>query len=293
MNTPCQVDPARGWTQLMRTSGTLRPVRDALRRGSRPGADDAFWRRREPAGHGDRRFAASLAQDPRFAACQATCSSRAAGSVAAPLDERSKAQWGFALRQFIDAMSPANFLATNPEAIQLALDTGGASLVEGTRLFLEDLAKGRVSMTDEKAFEVGRNLATTPGSVVFENELMQLIQYAPTHRQGARAAAGDRAAVHQQVLHPRPAARELARRAMRWRRATRCSWSRGATSARPTATSTWDDYLEQGVLQALDVARRHPPRRPGQHARLLRRRHAARQRAGRRGGTRRATRWRA
>ena len=64
----------------------------------------------------------------------------------------------------MDALSPANTLATNPEALQLALETGGASLVEGMRLFTEDLAKGRIAMTDESAFEVGRNVGTTPGT---------------------------------------------------------------------------------------------------------------------------------
>jgi polyhydroxyalkanoate synthase len=90
----------------------------------------------------------------------------------AALDERSKAQWQFALRQVLQALSPANCLATNPEALELAVASGGASLAEGMRLFLQDIAKGRISMTDEQAFEVGRNVATTPGSVVFENELM-------------------------------------------------------------------------------------------------------------------------
>ena len=83
---------------------------------------------------------------------------------AAPLDERSKAQWGFMLRQVLDAMSPKNGMATNPEVLQLALESGGASLVEGARLFLGDLAKGRISMSDDQAFEVGRNLATTPAA---------------------------------------------------------------------------------------------------------------------------------
>ena len=98
----------------------------------------------------------------------------------APLDARGKAQMDFALRQVIDAMNPANSLATNPEAIQAALDSGGTSLVEGARLFLADVAKGRVSMSDDEAFEVGRNVATSPGSVVFENALMQLVQYTPS-----------------------------------------------------------------------------------------------------------------
>ena len=71
-------------------------------------------------------------------------------------------------------------LVTNPEALQLAMETGGASLAEGLRLFTEDLARGRIAMTDETAFEVGRNVGTTPGSVVYQNELIQLIQYSPT-----------------------------------------------------------------------------------------------------------------
>jgi polyhydroxyalkanoate synthase len=71
-------------------------------------------------------------------------------------------------------------LVTNPEALQLAVDTKGASLAEGLRLFTEDLARGRIAMTDETAFEVGGNICTTPGSVIYQNELIQLIQYAPT-----------------------------------------------------------------------------------------------------------------
>jgi polyhydroxyalkanoate synthase len=103
--------------------------------------------------------------------------------AAAPLDDRAKGQWRFLLRQVVDAASPENCLATNPEAMQQAMDSGGASLVTGLRLFVDDLMKGRISMTDESAFEVGRNVATSPGSVVFENELMQLIQYAPASPQ--------------------------------------------------------------------------------------------------------------
>jgi polyhydroxyalkanoate synthase len=70
--------------------------------------------------------------------------------------------------------------------LQLALETNGQSLVEGMRLFFQDLAKGAISTTDQTAFEVGRNVATTPGAVIFENELIQLIQYTP---QSAEVAA--------------------------------------------------------------------------------------------------------
>src|SRR5438034_1692498 len=86
----------------------------------------------------------------------------------------------YGMRQFLDAMSPSNFFATNPEAMQLAAETGGQSVVQGMNLFFEDLGKGQVSSTDEKAYVVGKDLATTPGAVIFENDLMQVIQYAPT-----------------------------------------------------------------------------------------------------------------
>ena len=162
----------------------------------------------------DRRFAGEAwSKDPRYEALAKTYVAQTdlirKALDAAPLDERSKAQWSFALRQVTDALSPANTLVTNPEALEMAIETDGASLVEGLRLFTEDLANGRIAMTDETAFEVGINVCTTPGSVVFQNELIQLIQYTPTTESVYRAAAGDRAAVHQQVLHPGPAAGEL------------------------------------------------------------------------------------
>ena len=133
----------------------------------------------------DRRFSSDAwTKDPRYEAVARTYLAQTdlmrKALAAAPIDEGSKAQWGFALQQVMDALSPANTLATNPEALQLAMETGGASLLEGMRLFTEDLAKGRIAMTDESAFEVGRNVGTTPGTVVFQNELIQLIQYTPT-----------------------------------------------------------------------------------------------------------------
>ncbi len=97
----------------------------------------------------------------------------------AELEPHAKRRLQFQLRQMADAMSPTNYAATNPEVIKLAAQTGGESLAQGMKLLTGDVARGRISMTDEQAFEVGRNLAITPGSVVFENEVMQLIQYAP------------------------------------------------------------------------------------------------------------------
>lgn len=93
---------------------------------------------------------------------------------------RVKQKVKFAVQQMTDALSPANFLATNPEAQQKIVETRGESLVKGIVNMLADLQKGRISQSDESAFEVGRNVAATEGQVVYENELFQLLQYKPS-----------------------------------------------------------------------------------------------------------------
>ena len=91
-------------------------------------------------------------------------------------------------------------------------ETGGENLLKGLNNLLSDLEHGkgklRIKMTDMDAFKLGENIGVSPGKVVYQNELMQLIQYSPDHRDGAEAAAADRAAVDQQVLHPGSAAAE-------------------------------------------------------------------------------------
>ena len=100
------------------------------------------------------------------------------------LDERDRKRLAFFGRQILDLMSPANFLATNPEALARAVETGGRSLVDGLENLVRDLEAGGgdllVTLADRDAFTVGENLATTPGSVVYRNRLFELIQYAPT-----------------------------------------------------------------------------------------------------------------
>jgi polyhydroxyalkanoate synthase len=93
----------------------------------------------------------------------------------------------FLARQMADAMAPSNFAATNPEFIKLALETKGQSITDGINNLIKDFEKGRISMTDESVFEVGKNIANTEGAVVYENDVMQLIQYAPlTPKVGTR-----------------------------------------------------------------------------------------------------------
>ena len=96
------------------------------------------------------------------------------------IGDKARKKMVFYNQHFIDLFSPANFLATNPEALKLAMDTKGQSLVDGFKNLVKDIEKGQITQTDESAFEVGKNLAITNGAVIYENELMQLIQYLPT-----------------------------------------------------------------------------------------------------------------
>lgn len=95
------------------------------------------------------------------------------------LDDKSKKKLGFYVGQYMDAFSPTNFLFTNPGAMRLAYETQGKSILDGLNNLITDLEIGKISQTDESAFEVGKNLAVTPGTIVYEDELMQLIQYTP------------------------------------------------------------------------------------------------------------------
>ncbi len=100
------------------------------------------------------------------------------------LDEHTKKKVDFFTRQYIDALAPSNFALTNPEVFRETISSGGQNLVKGLNNLLDDIERGggqlRISMTDQKAFELGVNIATTPGKVVFQNELIQLIQYEPS-----------------------------------------------------------------------------------------------------------------
>ena len=206
----------------------------------------------------DRRFAGEAwTTDPRYEAVARTYLAQTdlmrKALEAAPLDERSKAQWGFALNQVMDALSPANTLATNPEALQLAMETGGASLLEGLRLFTEDLAKGRIAMTDETAFEVGRNVATTPGTVVFQNDLIQLIQYTPTTAKVYRRplVVIPPAINKYYILDLQPANSFVGHAVAEGHTVFLASWRNAGPDQ---STVTWDDYLSDGVIKAIEVA---------------------------------------
>jgi polyhydroxyalkanoate synthase len=102
-------------------------------------------------------------------------------------DDQTRRKIDFYTRQFVDAMAPSNFVATNPEVLRATLESSGTNLLHGLNHLLEDLARGEgrlaIRMTDLEAFEVGGNLALSPGKVIYQNELMQLLQYAPSTEQ--------------------------------------------------------------------------------------------------------------
>ena len=103
------------------------------------------------------------------------------------LSPESEKKVAFFTRQYVDALAPSNFLMTNPQVLRETLASGGQNLVRGLNNLLADIEKGggqlRISMTDETAFQLGRNVATSPGKVVYQTELMQLIQYQPATSQ--------------------------------------------------------------------------------------------------------------
>ncbi|HUN90646.1 MAG TPA: class I poly(R)-hydroxyalkanoic acid synthase [Burkholderiaceae bacterium] len=207
----------------------------------------------------DKRFASDAwRSDPRFDVLRKSYLAYAdllQGSVERlPVDDKTRAQARYGMRQFVDAMSPSNFFMTNPDAMQLAQESGGQSVLDGMNLFFQDLAKGRVTTTDEEAFEVGRNIATSPGAVVFENDLVQLIQYAPV--------TGD---VHERpivmippcinkyyIMDLQPENSLVGYVRDQGHTVFMVSWRNVGPEL---GRLRWDDYLEQGVMRAIDVAR--------------------------------------
>jgi len=169
------------------------------------------------------------------------------------VDERTRRKLRFFARQILDALSPSNYLATNPQSLRRAMDTGGDSLAAGIKNLIDDVGKGRISVTDEKAFEVGGNLAVTPGAVIFENELIQLIQYRPlTDEVGTRPLVMVPPAINKFYVFDLQPGNSFVRYAVEQGHTVfMVSW-RNITADQ--GHLTWDGYLELGVMRAIDVA---------------------------------------
>jgi polyhydroxyalkanoate synthase len=172
---------------------------------------------------------------------------------AAQLDDRAKNKLRFFARQLIDAAAPANYPATNPEVLKLAAETNGESLLRGFEQLSADLEKGRISMTDESAFEVGRNIAVTPGAVIYENELMQLIQYRPTTDTVCRRPLVMLPPCINKfyILDLQPENSFVRYAVAQGHTVFMVSWRNVSADM---GQITWDQYLEQGVIKAIKVA---------------------------------------
>jgi polyhydroxyalkanoate synthase len=168
-------------------------------------------------------------------------------------DDKVRQRIRFAVSQWVDAMSPANFLATNPEAQQALIESHGESLQHGIQHMLEDLAKGKISHTDETAFEVGRNVAITPGDVIYENDYFQLIQYRPlTDKVFARPLLIVPPCINKfYVLDLQPDDSLVRYAVEQGHTVMLMSWRNPGPDM---ADRTWDDYIENGAITAIQVA---------------------------------------
>ncbi|MBP6504188.1 MAG: alpha/beta fold hydrolase, partial [Rhodoferax sp.] len=167
-------------------------------------------------------------------------------------DEKTRARVRFAVEQWIAAAAPSNFLAFNVEAQQKAIETKGESIAKGLQNLLHDVQQGHVSMTDESLFEVGRNVATTEGAIVFENELFQLIEYKPlTTKVCEKPLLLVPPCINKYYILDLQPENSLVRYAVeQGHRTFVVSWRNPDASL---AHKTWDDYIEDAAIKAISV----------------------------------------
>lgn len=170
-------------------------------------------------------------------------------------DAKTKKKIRFAIQQAIDAMSPSNFLATNPDAQQKLIDSKGESLQRGIMHMFSDMQKGHVSQTDETAFEVGRNVATSEGAVVWQTEVMQLLQYRPLTKQVyEKPLVIIPPCINKFYILDLQPENSLIRYAVEQGHTVFVvSW---VNPGPELGALGWDDYVEKGVIEALHVARK-------------------------------------
>ena len=207
----------------------------------------------------DRRFAApEWSQNPTnaFMASMYLLNAQTMQRMADSLSgaEKSRERVRFAVQQWSAAMSPSNFLALNPEALKKAVDTKGESIQQGIEHLLGDIRQGHMSMTDESVFEVGKNVATTPGQVVFENDYFQLIEYTPiTDKVHAKPFLFVPPCINKfYILDLQPENSLVGHLLSEGHRVFMVSW---VNPDENLSKATWDDYIEHGVIQAIDMTR--------------------------------------
>ena len=169
-------------------------------------------------------------------------------------DEKTKTKILFTTEQMIDALSPSNFIATNPEVLENIISSQGQSIQNGIVNLLGDLKKGKVSQTDESAFEVGKNIATTEGQVVFRNDLFELIQYTPlTETVYERPYLMVPPCINKYyILDLQPDNSVVRYMVEQGHTVFLVSWKNPDASM---SKITWDDYVGDGVIKAIEVAK--------------------------------------
>ena len=167
-------------------------------------------------------------------------------------DEKTRARVRFAVEQWLAASAPSNFLALNAEAQKKALDTQGQSIAQGLQNLMHDMQQGHVSMTDESVFEVGKNVATTEGAVVFENEFFQLLEYKPlTAKVHAKPFLLVPPCINKFYILDLQPDNSLIRYAVaQGHRTFVVSWRNPDESMQD---KTWDDYIEHAAIKAIAV----------------------------------------
>ncbi len=207
---------------------------------------------------GDRRFNADQwQQNPLFSMLMQNylINSDVLRSLAEKMDmsEKDKKILHFAVNQYIDAMSPTNFPATNPEVMEEAVKTGGESISQGMQNFLQDVQSGSmVKNTDLSAFTIGENIATTPGKVILQTPLMQLIEYAPQTKQvHSRPLLIVPPCINKfYILDLTEQKSMVAHLVAAGQRVFLVSW---VNAGDEVCQATWDDYLRDGVMTAIEA----------------------------------------
>jgi polyhydroxyalkanoate synthase len=257
----------QGWTQAMESlqaTGAkppelrLAPAKMAqLQEQYTKDAMDLFSAGFKPLQGSDRRFADAAWQDNPLAAFSAAAYLLQARTLmamadAVETDPKTRTRIRFAVEQWVAAAAPSNFLAFNAEAQKKAIDTQGESLAKGLQNMVHDLQQGHVSMTDESLFEVGKNVATTTGAVVFENDLFQLIEYKPlTAKVFERPFLMVPPCINKYYILDLQPENSLVRYAVaQGHRTFVLSWRNPDASL---AKKTWDDYIEDAVIRAIGV----------------------------------------
>jgi len=205
----------------------------------------------------DRRFAAEAwGTNPvsAFAAAVYLLNARTLLGMAEAVDadEKTRARLRFAVEQWMAVSAPSNYIAFNAEAQQKALETKGESIAKGIQNLLKDVQQGHVSMTDESLFEVGRNVATSEGAVVFENELFQLIEYKPlSAKVYERPFLLVPPCINKFYILDLQPENSLIRYAVeQGHRVFVLSWRNPDESLR---TTTWDQYIEDAAIKAIHL----------------------------------------